>query len=153
MLVQGLQRQRASRYQNCAHFSRPGNWSHSPLFSSQYRVRNSLDQGRPTFFTRGPNLVFQKFRGPKFNLTLSSAFQTTVFRWVSWWSQKKQKKKRSSLRFVRFFLSKSRWRLKPKKKKKKVFTQILSGFSAKKQVKTKKKVILVFCGILLRAST
>ena len=26
----------------------------------------ALMQGRPTFFSRGPNLLFQKFGGPKF---------------------------------------------------------------------------------------
>ena len=41
-----------------------------------------LPQGRPTFFSRGPNLLFRKFRGPKFRLTLSSSSQTTVFRWI-----------------------------------------------------------------------
>ena len=30
----------------------------------------ALIQGRPTFFSRGPNLLFQKFRGPKFSLYL-----------------------------------------------------------------------------------
>ena len=33
----------------------------------------ALIQGRPSFFSRGPNLLFQKFRGPKFSLTLSSS--------------------------------------------------------------------------------
>ena len=62
----------------------------------------ALIQGRPTFFSRVPNLLFQKFRGPKFSLTSSSS-QTKVFRWISWWFPKK---KRSSLRFDRFFCKK-----------------------------------------------
>ena len=82
----------------------------------------ALIQGRPTFFSRGPNLLFQKFRGPKFSLTLSSS-QTKVFGWISWWSPKKKglhsdlivffcqklgedQKKRSSLRFWSFFSAK-----------------------------------------------
>ena len=85
----------------------------------------ALIQGRPTFFSRGPTLLFQKFRGPKFSLTLSSSSQTKVFRWISWWSPKK----RSSLRFDRFFLPKTRWR---PKKKKKVFTQVLIIFFCQK---------------------
>ena len=70
--------------------------------------------GASTFFSRGPNLLLQKFDGPKFSLSLSSTSQTKVLMLISWWSPKK--KKRSSLRFDRFFLPRSRWR--PKKKEK-----------------------------------
>ena len=70
----------------------------------------ALIQGRPTFFSRGPNLLFQKFCGPKFSLTLSSS-QTKVFRWISWWSREK---KGLHWDLIVFFLPKTRWR--PKKK-------------------------------------
>ena len=64
-----------------------------------------VHQGCPTFFSRGTNLLFQKFRGPKFGLTLSY-FIVVI-----------SEKKRSSLRFDRFFLPKV-----DEDQKKKVYT-------------------------------
>ena len=62
---------------------------------------NTLKQGCPTFFSHRPNLQFQKFRGPKFNLRLSFSSKTKVFRWTLWCSLKRkaqiQKKCKDSL--------------------------------------------------------
>ena len=84
----------------------------------------ALIQGRPTFFSRGPNLLFQKFRGPKFSLTLSSSSQTKVFRWISWWSWKK---KGLHWDLIVFFCQKL-----GEDQKKKVFTQVLIVFFCQK---------------------
>ena len=118
------------------------------FFNQLHSDEYTIVQGRPTIFSRGPNLLFQKFRGPKFSLTLSSSSQTKVFRWISWWFPKK---KRSSLRFDRFFPQKTRWR--PKKK---VFTQVLIVFfcqKASEHTHTKKGHSDGFCGIFQKAST
>ena len=57
-----------------------------------------LEQGRPTFFSRGSNLLFQKFGEPKF----------IVYRFFC---QKvgEDQKKRSSLRFDRCFKKRNLW--------------------------------------------
>ena len=46
------------------------------FFHQLHNDEYTIVQGRPTFFSRGPNLLFQKFREPKFSLTLSSSSQT-----------------------------------------------------------------------------
>ena len=62
----------------------------------------ALIQGRPTFFSHWPNLLFQKFRGPKFSLYLLRKLKS------SGGFRGDLQKKRSSLRFDRFFLPKTR---------------------------------------------
>ena len=92
----------------------------------------ALIQGHPTFFSRGPNLLFQKFPGPKFSLYLllpklksSDGFRGDL-----------RKKKVFTQIWSFFFCQK----LREDQKKKKVFTQVLIVFFfCQKQVNTHTK--------------
>ena len=62
-----------------------------PLLTDSWKcIPNHVVQGRPTFFSRGLNLLLQKFDRPKFSLSLSSTSQTKVLGLISWWSPKKK---------------------------------------------------------------
>ena len=73
---------------------------------------NSLHQGRPTFFSRGPNLLFQNFGEPK------------VYRFLCQKVGEDQKKKGLLSDLISIFCEKVGADQKKKKKKKKVFAQI-----------------------------
>ena len=73
------------------HFGRHANVSPPPGYATAFRPtakknrrHNALRQGRPTFISRGPNLLFQKFDGPTFRLSLSPSSQTKASRLISW---------------------------------------------------------------------
>ena len=79
-----------------------------------------LEQGRPTFFSRGPNLLFEKFGEPKF----------IVYRLFC--QNVGEDKKKKGLKGLRSDLISVFCQNVGEDQKKKVFAQILSVFSAKK---------------------
>ena len=108
-------------------------------------TEDSLWQGRPTFFSRGPNLLFQNFGEPKIyrffcqkvgedqkKKGLRSDLISIFFQKVGEDQNKQKKNKKKGLRsdLISFFCQK----VGEDPKNKKVFAQIWSVFSAKNKV-------------------